>query len=70
MAYLIDTNVLLRFVQHSEPQHPEVRAALINLRQQGEKLCLTPQTLVEFRGGGLEVPAIGSLDADPRHDGR
>jgi predicted nucleic acid-binding protein len=48
MAYLIDTNVLLRFVQHSEPQHPEVRAALIKLRKQGELLCLTPQILVEF----------------------
>ena len=48
MACLVDTNVLLRFVQRSEPQHPEVRSALVILRQQGVKLCLTPQTLMEF----------------------
>src|SRR5262249_18263347 len=48
MLYLVDTNVLLRHVQRSDPQHQVIRVALRTLRQHGEQLRFTPQNLVEF----------------------
>ena len=44
----MDTNVLLRLLQRSDPHHQAIRAALRTLRQRGEQLCFTPQNLVEF----------------------
>src|SRR5712691_10943013 len=44
MPYLVDTNVLLRLLQRSDPHHQALRT----LRQCGEQLCFTPQNLVEF----------------------
>ena len=48
MPYLVDTNVLLRLLQRSDPHHHAVRAALRTLLQRGEQLCFTPQNMVEF----------------------
>jgi predicted nucleic acid-binding protein len=48
MPYLVDTNVLLRLLQRSDPYHHTVRAALRTLWQRGEQLSFTPQNLVEF----------------------
>jgi predicted nucleic acid-binding protein len=48
MPYLADTNILLRFVAPSDPNHPLVRQALYSLLNGGERVCYTSQNLVEF----------------------
>jgi predicted nucleic acid-binding protein len=48
MPFLADTNVLLRVVHRGDPDHSLVRAAIRSLRQGGERVCYTPQNLVEF----------------------
>ena len=48
MDYLVDTNVLLRFVDRNHPLHPIVRAAIQNTRRRGDWLCVTGQNFVEF----------------------
>jgi predicted nucleic acid-binding protein len=48
MAYLIDTNILLRWVQPHHPLYPVVQFALDALRRRGEAIFVTPQNLVEF----------------------
>lgn len=48
MTYLVDTNVLLRLVQKDSSMHINARQAFITLRQQGIKLCIVPQTVIEF----------------------
>lgn len=48
MSYLADTNILLRFISPSDPNHVLVRSAISSLLKQGERVCYTPQNLVEF----------------------
>jgi predicted nucleic acid-binding protein len=48
MAYLVDTNVLLRWAQPHHPLNSVVQAALDVLQQRGEGAFITPQNLIEF----------------------
>jgi predicted nucleic acid-binding protein len=48
VRYLVDTNILLRFVNRRDPLHTAVRAAIRALRQRGDHLCVAPQNCVEF----------------------
>lgn len=48
MAYILDTNVLLRFAQSNDPRHPIVRTAVRKLRLAGYLLQITPQNCIEF----------------------
>lgn len=48
MLYLVDTNVLLRFVDRSHPLHPSIRIAVRMLRQDGHQLRVTSQNCIEF----------------------
>lgn len=48
MPYLADTNILLRFVSPSDPNHPLVSSALYSLLGRGERVSYTSQNLVEF----------------------
>lgn len=48
MAYLVDTNVAVRRVLPTDPQHSVVTQAIDSLRQQGEILSITAQIIVEF----------------------
>jgi predicted nucleic acid-binding protein len=48
MPYLADTNILLRFISPSDPNHPLIRNAIQTLLQQGEQICYTSQNLAEF----------------------
>ena len=48
MRYLVDTNILLRFVDRSHPLHPEIRMAVRTLRQDGHQLRITSQNCIEF----------------------
>ncbi|MBE9008691.1 type II toxin-antitoxin system VapC family toxin [Pseudanabaenaceae cyanobacterium LEGE 13415] len=48
MLYLLDTNILLRFVDRTNPLHPLVRGAIRKLRQDGHSLQMSSQNCVEF----------------------
>ncbi len=48
MAYLLDTNILLRFSEPKDPQHEAVRSAVTTIRLSGEPCMIVPQNLVEF----------------------
>lgn len=48
MAYLIDTNVLLRSADPDHPMYNNATNAISLLRNQGETLCIVPQNLIEF----------------------
>jgi hypothetical protein len=46
--YLIDSNILIRWVQPSDPDYPIVESALEALANQGAILCYTSQNVAEF----------------------
>jgi predicted nucleic acid-binding protein len=48
MNYIVDTNILLRFVERANVQHAPVRAAIRTLRVSGHRLYATAQNFVEF----------------------
>ncbi len=48
MIYLVDTNVLLRFLHPTDPRYPIVRAAIRKLQANGHQLQATPQNFIEF----------------------
>jgi predicted nucleic acid-binding protein len=48
MAYLVDSNILVRVLHRSDPDNGLIRAALGTLWRRGEKLCFTSQNLGEF----------------------
>jgi predicted nucleic acid-binding protein len=48
LTYLVDTNVLIRVGFRNQAMHPVARAAVLKLRQNGERLLSTSQSCVEF----------------------
>ena len=48
MNYLVDTNILLRFVDRVHPMHTAIRSTVRQLRQDGHQLQIAPQNCVEF----------------------
>jgi len=46
--YLVDSNILLRWVQPNDPDYAAVAAALAALAEQHAVLCYTSQNLAEF----------------------
>ena len=71
MDYLVDTNVLLRWLMPAHPEYPVARTALETLRNCGEQLYVTPQNLIEFwnvitrpanRNGFGLTPALASAE--------
>lgn len=48
MAFLVDTNVLLRSVEPSHPMYGNASNAMNILLRRGERLCIVPQNLIEF----------------------
>ena len=48
MLYLADTNILLRFVAPTDPNHALVRYILYSLLERGESVCYLSQNLAEF----------------------
>jgi predicted nucleic acid-binding protein len=66
VAYLVDTNLLLRLAQPHHPLNTVARAALNALRHRGEDLCLTPQNLIEFWGVATRpVASLNGLGMTP-----
>ena len=69
MPYVLDTGVLLRLFDRSDPSHVAIRQAVIRLKVRGERLVTTAQNIAEFwnvstrpataRGGyGLPVEKV------------
>jgi predicted nucleic acid-binding protein len=48
MAFLVDTGILLRLVNRSEPLHATVRSAIRTLKARGETLITAHQNVAEF----------------------
>jgi predicted nucleic acid-binding protein len=48
MAWLIDSGVLVRYVQPRDPDYPLVRTAVRTLKEQGESLFFLHQNMTEF----------------------
>jgi predicted nucleic acid-binding protein len=48
MRYLVDSNVLLRLLQHNDPHHSIIRQAIRSLVARGDELCCAPQNIVEL----------------------
>lgn len=47
MAFLVDTNVLLRLAAPKDPHHVAARSAIVELRRRGESLFTSSQNLIE-----------------------
>lgn len=64
-AWLMDTNVLLRwaFVDHHD--YPLVASAVSTLRERGALLCATPQNLVEFWNSATRPAARNGFSLTP-----
>jgi predicted nucleic acid-binding protein len=48
MSVFVDTNILLRSIQPSDPSHEVAVRATSALMEAGEKLVVTPQVFAEF----------------------
>ncbi|MBI3411869.1 MAG: type II toxin-antitoxin system VapC family toxin [Planctomycetes bacterium] len=48
MLVLLDSGILLRLVNRSDPENASVRAALRLLKQRGDSLVVAPQNVAEF----------------------
>ncbi|RAM52654.1 MAG: PIN domain nuclease [Hapalosiphonaceae cyanobacterium JJU2] len=48
MVYLLDTNVLLRFIFRSDPRYPVVKTAIRKLRTDKHALYISSQNCIEF----------------------
>ena len=48
MAYLLDTNILLRLVSPDDPMHTQTVAAIDLLNARREKAIIAPQNLIEL----------------------
>ena len=68
MAYLVDTSILVRLANNSDPQHDVAAEAMLKLHDLGEILHVTPQNLIEFRNvatrpvknNGLGLPLVAA----------
>src|ERR1700674_1009394 len=47
MDVLADTNILVRRINRFDAQHKETRSALKILQDQGHRLCVVPQNIIE-----------------------
>jgi predicted nucleic acid-binding protein len=65
MAYLLDTNILLRWVQPTDPVHGVATASVKELLRRGESLFVTPQNYIEFWGVATRPAAVNGLGMSP-----
>jgi len=65
VAYLLDTNLLLRWANLLDPARPLALAALQKLRQQGVVLHTTPQNYIEFWSNATRPVTANGLGLSP-----
>lgn len=61
MAYLLDTNILVRLANAADARHLVAAGAVLKLHRRGETLHITPQLLVEFRNVATRPAAVNGL---------
>ena len=61
MAYLLDTNILVRLVNAADSQHAIASSAVLKLHRSGESLYITPQVMIEFRNAATRNTALNGL---------
>lgn len=61
MDYLADTNVLLRSVSPAHPAHGAAVHAVATLLTRGERVCVFPQNLIEFRNVATRPANLNGL---------
>ena len=61
MAYLLDTNVLVRLANAADARHAVAARAVLELHRHGEALYIAPQVLVEFRNVATRPAAANGL---------
>ena len=61
MDCLADTNIVLRWVVRTDPLHGTVRAAVIALRDRGDRVVVCPQNLVEMHAVATRPVAANGL---------
>jgi predicted nucleic acid-binding protein len=62
---LLDTNLLTRSVQPHAPEYPVATAAIAAILRRGERLCLTPQNLIEFWAVATRPISARGLEMTP-----
>lgn len=70
MAYLADTNVLLRWVTPADPQHSLAVSSVKALQRRGEVVHITPQNLIEFWNVATRPASANGLGMSPAEAGR
>ncbi len=61
---LLDTNILLRVVQHSSADHSIARSAVLKLAQADVELCVVPQVVYEYWVAATRPLASNGLGLD------
>jgi predicted nucleic acid-binding protein len=61
MAHLLDTNVLVRLANASDPQYAIAARAVTELHRSGEVLHITAQNLIEFRNLATRPRVVNGL---------
>lgn len=74
MAYLLDTNVLVRLANAADIRYAIADWAVMELHGRGEVLHLTPQVLIEFRNAATRPVArnglgLSTVDAEMKSAG-
>jgi predicted nucleic acid-binding protein len=61
VAYLLDTNVLVRLANTADARYSVATQAVAKLHQQGETVHITPQVLIEFRNVATRAINLNGL---------
>lgn len=61
MAYLLDTNILMRLANVADARLAVAAQAVLELHRRGEALNVTPQVLIEFRNVATRPTAMNGL---------
>ncbi len=65
MAYLIDTSILVRLANTTDPEHALATTAIVELHRRGESLQIAPQNLIEFRNVATRPTQVNGLGFTP-----
>jgi len=64
--YLVDSNILLRWVQPADPDYPTVASAVSALVKSGAVLCYTSQNLAEFWNAATRPASRSGFGLTPK----
>jgi predicted nucleic acid-binding protein len=65
MSYLVDTNVVLRWMQPHDPLSPVATAAIDQLRRKGELVHLSAQNVIELWSVATRPQGVNGLGLSP-----